>query len=74
MGSMMLNGAPIRPDAVYRVAVPDFIATGGDGMTVFTQGKNVVNGPVLDALETWLPNHVPASDTPAGRIRRVDAP
>lgn len=73
-GSMMLNGAPIRPDTVYRVAVPDFIATGGDGMTVFTQGKNVTNGPVLDALETWLPSHVPASDTPAGRIRRVDAP
>lgn len=74
-GSMMLDGAPIRPDAVYRVATIDFLATGGDGMAEFTQGKNLVTGtPVLDALEAWLPGHVSPDGKPAGRITRVDAP
>jgi 5'-nucleotidase len=74
-GSMTLDGAPIRPDASYRLAVVDFLATGGDGMTIFTQGRNqVAGGPILDALEAWLPAHVPVDGKPAGRIKRVDAP
>lgn len=71
--SVMLDGAPIRDDAVYRVAMPDFLAQGGDGMTLFTEGRNpVTGGLVLDALESWLPSHAPADARPAGRIRRLN--
>lgn len=71
-GSMMLNGAPIRADAVYRVAVPDFLADGGDDLTILRQGTDrVIGEPMLDALEAWLPGHVPASAEPAGRIRQA---
>ena len=74
-GSMTLDGVPIRPDANYRVAVPDFLADAGDGMTVFKQGRNgVVSGPVLDSLEAWLPAHLSADGKPEGRVTRVDAP
>lgn len=74
-GSAMLNGSPLRPDAVYRVAVPDFLAQGGDGMTLFTQGNNsVMSGSLLDALEAWLPSHAAADGKPQGRIKRVDTP
>jgi len=73
--SVRLNGAPIRDDAVYRVAVPDFLATGGDGMTLFTEGRNpVTSGTLLDAVESWLPSHVPADGRPAGRVMRVNGP
>ena len=74
-GSMTLDGAPIRPDANYRVAVPDFLADGGDGMTVFKQGRNsVFSGLVLDSFEAWLPSHLSANGKPEGRVTRVDAP
>ena len=73
-GSMTLNGAPILPETVYRVAVPDFIADGGDGMTVFRDGRNgVISGPVLDGQEAWLPAHI-SDGKPEGRVTRVDAP
>jgi len=43
-GSAMLHGEPIRADAVYRVATNSFLAEGGDGFSVFKQGKNVQTG------------------------------
>lgn len=40
-GSVLLHGEPLREDAVYRVATNSFLAEGGDGFSVFKQGKNV---------------------------------
>ena len=37
-GSMKLNGKPIWPDAVYRIATLDYVADGGDGFTVMKAG------------------------------------
>ncbi len=48
-GSAMLQGEPIRADAVYRVATNSFLAEGGDGFSVFKQGKNVQAGE-LDSV------------------------
>jgi 5'-nucleotidase len=74
-GSLMLDGAPIRPDATYRVAVPDYLAQGGDNMTVFPQGRNAVTGgALLAALEAWLRSPAAAGGAPAGRVRRIDVP
>jgi 5'-nucleotidase len=63
---------PISLTTVYRVAVNNFIATGGDNFAVLSGGQNQVGGPVdLDALvehiET-LPQ--PFSATVDGRITR----
>jgi 2',3'-cyclic-nucleotide 2'-phosphodiesterase (5'-nucleotidase family) len=53
-----IGGAPLRPEARYRVALPDYLARGGDGYTMLTTGRVLVSpeeGPglidtVLDAL------------------------
>lgn len=74
-GSMTLDGKAIAPEATYRVAVPDFLAAGGDGMNIFTQGRNPVTGPtILESVEAWLPGHVPANGNPEGRVARLDGP
>ena len=43
-GSMRLNGAPIAMDKSYRVTVNSFMASGGDALSVFKQGRNVQEG------------------------------
>jgi 5'-nucleotidase len=46
------DGTPIDRSTTYPVAVNSFLATGGDGFTVFKEGQNVQTlGGDLDALE-----------------------
>ncbi len=63
------DGTPILPDAtVYTVAANEFIATGGDGFTVFLSGTNLTRIGVsdLDALIDFVQNKygVPPANTP----------
>ena len=65
--SMTLDGAPIRPEASYRVTTNSFLAGGGDSYSVFTQGTDAVIGiSDIAALEAWLqarpPRAVPKED------------
>jgi len=53
--SIMINGQPIDLLANYTVTVNSFMASGGDGFTVLTEGSNRVIGPIdLDALVTHI--------------------
>ena len=66
-GSLTINGTPVELAATYRITVNNFLAGGGDGFTVLTQGTNVVNQPGfdVDALEAYLsgePVPAPATD------------
>lgn len=68
--SMTLDGKPIDPAGRYRVTVNNFLASGGDGYSVLTQGTDKFDaGLDLDALEAWLATNpaVPA----LGRIGDV---
>jgi 5'-nucleotidase len=66
--AMTLGGKPIDPSGRYRVVVNSFLASGGDGYTVLTEGTDTFDaGLDLDALEAWLATN-PAVPT-AGRIR-----
>jgi 5'-nucleotidase len=57
------NGAPMDRGATYTVAANSFIATGGDGFTVFKEGANPQTlGGDLDALEA----HIGALPQPFG--------
>lgn len=52
---MRLDGKAIDAAARYRVAVNNFIASGGDNFTVLTEAGEAVDvGLDLDALEAWL--------------------
>lgn len=53
--ALTLDGRPIEPGRTYRVAVNNFLAQGGDGFTVLTQGRFVTGGGGdLDALEAFV--------------------
>ena len=69
---MRLDGAEINPSATYRVAVNNFLASGGDGYSILTQRRVTGEaGNDLDALESWLAKgqRVP----PTGRTRNLTA-
>lgn len=54
-GVTLPNGSPIDRNATYTIAANSFIATGGDGFSVFTQGRNPQTiGGDLDALEEYI--------------------
>ena len=77
-GSMQLaDGSPILPTTTYLVAANEFIASGGDGFTVFREGRIVGGfGSDLEALEDYvesLPRPFPVPDPVANpRITRTD--
>jgi 5'-nucleotidase len=67
--TMKLNGAAIDPSATYRVTVNNFMATGGDNFTVFTQGKNQQQGVLdIDAFVSYAKAHTPLSPSTTPRI------
>jgi 2',3'-cyclic-nucleotide 2'-phosphodiesterase (5'-nucleotidase family) len=45
--SLQVDGAPVDPDRVYRVAINDYLARGGDGYETFRTAKHLL--PVEDA-------------------------
>ena len=54
-GTIRINGTPVDPLASYRVAMNNFLASGGDGFTVFNEGTNPLGGEIdLDALVTYF--------------------
>jgi 5'-nucleotidase len=70
--SVRVAGASLDPAARYRVVVNDFLSTGGDGFTVFTEGTDLAAGPTdLEALRAFLNERPATAAPPAGRIRKV---
>ncbi|SDO20007.1 bifunctional UDP-sugar hydrolase/5'-nucleotidase [Geodermatophilus sp. DSM 45219] len=66
-GSLTIDGTAVDTAATYRITVNNFLAGGGDGFTVLTQGTNAVNQPGfdIDAFIAYLsgePVAPPATD------------
>ena len=58
--AMALNGKPIDPAKTHRVAVNNFLASGGDNFTLLAGGANPVDaGLDLDATEAYLATNPP---------------
>jgi 5'-nucleotidase len=67
-----LDGAPLRDDRVYRVALNSFLAGGGDNFSVFAEGRDQVDGPQdTEALEAYIAAANPLTPPPTGRIRKL---
>ncbi|MGY1711296.1 bifunctional metallophosphatase/5'-nucleotidase [Geodermatophilus sp. SYSU D00758] len=65
-GSLTIGGNEVALDQTYRITVNSFLAGGGDGFTVLTEGTDVVNQPGfdVDALQAYLSGDaVPAPAT-----------
>lgn len=66
--TMTVNGSPVEADAIYRVAVNEFLADGGDGFSTLRLGRNRVDSGIADlqALIDYLTER-DAAGQPAGR-------
>jgi 5'-nucleotidase len=79
VSDLTLDGAPVRPEARYRITVNSFMAEGGDNHKRLTEGGDRVGGPLdVDALVDFLKTHdgadghaLYAADT-TPRIRLAD--
>jgi 5'-nucleotidase len=70
--SLRLDGAPVRPDASYRVTVSSFLAGGGDGFKTLLQATDRQGGPLdVTALESLLKMHSPLPPPSTDRITRA---
>ncbi|WP_066558346.1 bifunctional metallophosphatase/5'-nucleotidase [Croceicoccus bisphenolivorans] len=53
--SATLDGDPVNPLKSYRVTMNSFLAAGGDGFKLFTEGtQTTTGGNDLDAMEAWI--------------------
>jgi len=60
IGKMWLNGVEVQPTDGFRVTMNNFLATGGDGFTVFNEGTNPLGGAIdLDALVAYFGANTP---------------
>jgi 5'-nucleotidase len=72
VSGITIDGVPVEEAATYRVTVNNFLAGGGDGFTVLTQGTNVTGGPIdLDAFTAYLAANSPVTPPATDRITVV---
>jgi 5'-nucleotidase len=58
---MWVNGVEVQPTDTFRVTMNNFLATGGDGFTVFLEGTNPLGGDIdLDAFVDYFESKEPA--------------
>jgi len=61
VGRMWVNGVEVQPTDTLRVTMNNFLASGGDGFTVFNEGTNALGGDIdLDAFVAYLQSKEPA--------------
>jgi 5'-nucleotidase len=72
IASIKINGVAIDPNASYRVTVNSFLADGGDGFAVLTQGTDRLGGEVdTDAFEKYFAANSPVAPGPQNRIIQI---
>ncbi|MDD5232354.1 MAG: bifunctional UDP-sugar hydrolase/5'-nucleotidase [Syntrophales bacterium] len=72
LAEVSLNGVPLDPERLYRVAVNDFLAAGGDGLAEFREGKNIEYGDDLrEAVVRYLRDRSPVNPKIEGRINII---
>ncbi|TQM81784.1 5'-nucleotidase [Saccharothrix saharensis] len=69
VSGIVLNGAPLDPNANYRVTINSFLQGGGDGFSAFTGGTEITGGGIdLDAFTAYLAAHPNTAPPALGRI------
>jgi len=77
IGKMWVNGVEVTPASTYRVTMNNFLASGGDGFTVFNEGTDPLGGAIdLDALVAYFGANEPAGIAvpPLNRIVPIPVP
>jgi 5'-nucleotidase len=52
IGRMWVNGVEVAPTASFRVTMNNFLASGGDGFTVFNEGTDALGG--AQDIDAWV--------------------
>jgi 5'-nucleotidase len=76
IGTITLNGTVVPDDGTttFRVTMNNFLASGGDGFTVFNQGTDAVGGAQdIDALVKYFGSFLPGV-VPYPPVNRITAP
>ncbi|HET7044484.1 MAG TPA: 5'-nucleotidase C-terminal domain-containing protein [Gaiellaceae bacterium] len=72
-GSAAIDGVAVDPLASYRVAMNNFLQTGGDGFSTFTQGTDLLGGDIdVDTAVAYFQAHSPVAPGPQNRITRLN--
>ena len=72
IASIKIGGVAINPLTSYRVALNNFLATGGDGFSEFTRCTNPLGGEIdLDVLVAYFEANSPVAPGPQNRITRL---
>ncbi len=72
VSDLRLHGVPVDPAQAYRVTMNAFVAGGGDGFAVATEGTDLLAGPIdLDALDAYLGKSSPIAPPATDRIHRL---
>jgi 5'-nucleotidase len=70
--SIKLDGVTIAPGDSVRVTMNNFLASGGDGFTVFNEGTDQLGGDVdIDAFANYFLRNSPVAPGPQDRITRL---
>ena len=72
-GSIKLNGVPLTPQGKYRVAMNEFLASGGDGFVVIKEATNrqFAMGDA-DAMEEYVTASSPLAPPKLDRIQKLN--
>ncbi|MER6581497.1 5'-nucleotidase C-terminal domain-containing protein, partial [Nonomuraea sp. NPDC001023] len=71
--SIKLNGVVVDPAAKYRLTANSFIATGGDGFSVLTEGtERVEKVRDIEAFESYIRARSPLPAPALNRVTRVN--
>jgi 5'-nucleotidase len=71
--SIKLNGQVLAPHADYRVTVNAFVAAGGDGFKIFTEGRSPLVGIMdVDALALYMQAHPALKPSKLDRVKRLN--
>jgi 5'-nucleotidase len=70
--TIKIGGVTVVPGDSYRVTMNNFLATGGDGFTVFNQGTDQLGGDVdIDAFKAYLQAHPNLAPPTLDRITKL---
>ena len=73
ISSITINGMAVDPDATYRITTNSFLADGGSGFSVFTEGTDRTGGIIdVEALEAYFASTNEVTPGPQDRIMRLD--
>lgn len=72
VSDMMIDGVPVTDTQNIRVAANNFLIGGGDSFFAFTQGTDIVSGPLdIDAFVAYLGANSPVAPPSTSRITRI---